>query len=568
MKSVKALMIGVLCLCYAVDAQELASFRSQSTGNLMCDDLDLMLDPLELGYTKGYRIYSNLSNLGSGQEEAIGSSSDNTLVLGIGGDLPFVNGAKGALFVIRRNASNALPVSLDLDDDGFAELSADGLIGGEYDHYFDGSGDGLYDFRIHREGLRENKQESSWRQMVATAIYDMDIWKLGLRLNASAEGESGSRRDNWEYRHYDLEPSFQTTAIESYDIETDDSEEKKLTLDVAMTKPWRQAELGFVLSLGHWANTLNNDNVDQLYERDYNDQEDLTYDDSNEDNGSQGNEFKRTGFGMEFRYRRQLKENADRRQEDFWELRSEFRHWGGAEKDFTEDISEELTLNGSTRQREWASSSDNYDGDFGVTRIGLSGRWVKNLDDQVRVAFGVSISRELWKVEQEGVSSLSVRDSSVYNDGVWDYYDTWTHSSRHQTYDLNDETKIDELRIPVALEYVYGKKRNWTFRLSASYGALKEVVDDLKQIKSADPYIQEFHHGDGSYSVTIDDVDYTSYKHHEVKKTNNTEFAYGLGYAPTPSLQVDFMSFFGSEDNSLLDASFYRNLRLSATFRF
>jgi hypothetical protein len=87
-------------------------------------------------------------------------------------------------------------------------------------------------------------------------------------------------------------------------------------------------------------------------------------------------------------------------------------------------------------------------------------------------------------------------------------------------------------------------------------------------VRDSDTFIQEYYRGNGYQSVVLSDNEYMSTSTHEESATSSTLFAYGLGYAPTSSLQVDFMSFFGTEDNSILDASFYRNLRLSATFRF
>ncbi|MBC8385411.1 MAG: hypothetical protein H8E57_07825, partial [Candidatus Cloacimonetes bacterium] len=51
-------------------------------------------------------------------------------------------------------------------------------------------------------------------------------------------------------------------------------------------------------------------------------------------------------------------------------------------------------------------------------------------------------------------------------------------------------------------------------------------------------------------------------------RMSNTVFSYGVGFAPLKNLQVDLLGYLGNINNSLLDAEFYRNLRLSFTLKF
>jgi hypothetical protein len=567
MKTFIICVLSALNMADAFCAQDLASFRFQSTGQLMDDDLDLMLDPLELGHTADYRLFSNLSNLGTGQEEALGSSSDNSLVLGIGGDLPFVDDARGALFFMRQGEKSASPVGLDLDADGFVDLLGNGEISGDYDRYFDDGGDGLYDFRVHRDGLNKDRSESNWRQFIGVANFDMDIWRLGLRLSSSVDEENAIVEDRWDYRHYDLDPAYQTTANGDHNLETGSADEKRISLDIALQTAWLQTELGLLLSLGHWSAESDVNGGELLYQQNMN-LNGLINETSDELDNVSTEKFERSGMGLELRYRRQIAESSERKSESFWELKGHLTHWGGTATNRAEYVMENIAWNPVVHESVWEYSSENIDGDANINGIGISGRWVKSLDERVRMAVGLSLSRELWTYDQNGVEAWSERDSTVIMDGVWDFYDEWVHRTSQLRFAQKTEIRYDEMRIPVGLEYLFGKERNWTFRLSASYTSSKEYRDARRQVRDSDPFIQEYYRGNGYQSVVLSDNEYMSTSTHEESATSSTLFAYGLGYAPTSSLQVDFMSFFGTEDNSILDASFYRNLRLSATFRF
>jgi hypothetical protein len=63
------------------------SFRSASTANLLEDDLDLMLDPARLSSIDGYRLYTNLSNIVSKEDEVFSNNSDGYYLIGGSGKL-------------------------------------------------------------------------------------------------------------------------------------------------------------------------------------------------------------------------------------------------------------------------------------------------------------------------------------------------------------------------------------------------------------------------------------------------------------------------------------------------
>ena len=60
-----------------VNAQEPISFRSNALGGVINDDLDLIYDPIELQFVDSLRLYTNLSNLTSGNEKLFDNISDD-----------------------------------------------------------------------------------------------------------------------------------------------------------------------------------------------------------------------------------------------------------------------------------------------------------------------------------------------------------------------------------------------------------------------------------------------------------------------------------------------------------
>lgn len=75
------------------------SFRSASTGSLLEDDLDVMLDPAGLPTLQGYRLYTNLSNLATaGKDDYVFNNGSNNYYLLGGSGKVMGYGYAGMLF--------------------------------------------------------------------------------------------------------------------------------------------------------------------------------------------------------------------------------------------------------------------------------------------------------------------------------------------------------------------------------------------------------------------------------------------------------------------------------------
>ena len=124
-------------------------------------------------------------------------------------------------------------------------------------------------------------------------------------------------------------------------------------------------------------------------------------------------------------------------------------------------------------------------------------------------------------------------------------------------------------QFPVGIEYKFSKNKKWCLRFGSIFSYEKWVTDDALQITDAKPRTTITRYGSGSETVEIEDNEYQSTSTRQEEARSTTHFYYGLGYNPTSYLQIDLLGFLGTDKEiQLLDAEFYRSLRLSFTVKF
>ena len=94
-----------------------------------------------------------------------------------------------------------------------------------------------------------------------------------------------------------------------------------------------------------------------------------------------------------------------------------------------------------------------------------------------------------------------------------------------------------------------------------------QTINDAKQITGSEPHVTETEYGDGDIDIDFDDNIYESTSEHTRTTSSSTVFTYGLGYNPMENLQIDVLGFLDYEA-SILDAEFYKYLRISLTMKF
>ena len=150
---------------------------------------------------------------------------------------------------------------------------------------------------------------------------------------------------------------------------------------------------------------------------------------------------------------------------------------------------------------------------------------------------------------------------------VADYITTETYSI---TADRTFEQNTSEFYVPVGIEYKFTNNNKWDLRFGSVFRSICTTVNDAKEIKDASPITTETVYGDGSVDINIDDNTYDSTSEQTISTNSSTNYYYGLGFRPTDNLQIDLLGFFGGvgDENDLLNADFYKQLRLSFTLKF
>ncbi len=176
MKAVAVLML----LVTAVSAQP-RSFRSLSTSGLLLDDLDLWLGgmlgtqpvPDALAGIEGHRVYTGLANLDDGFDRALDERSEGEggFVLGGSAALP---GSSAGLGVLGRFLDGRTFEDITLAGPGGEMFTGEGTVEASWSVFTDTNGDGTYDTRH-----TEHASASGWSDSSATEAGLFGAWQPG-----------------------------------------------------------------------------------------------------------------------------------------------------------------------------------------------------------------------------------------------------------------------------------------------------------------------------------------------------------------------------------------------------
>lgn len=626
MKNIKLILLA-LCLSLLIsswvsaqDDAELSSFRSQATGGALVDDLDLVYDPVELSFIDSIRIYTNLSNLTSGEEELLNNVSDNMFLFGISGALPMIENLNSALLFAYQNTSLPGTVTLDINRDGDVDLQGEGDLEDVFTQYQDADGDGLFDVIENFRQAVHNNYGSHMYAAVLNNSYQSGDMVLGVRLNLS---KSKSENSQLAYPLYGAmwplegasvgDPSFEREGSAEYvrdgsEAESfsetgafDNSSESSL-FDVSLSamKPvdlmWGETEaradvnfskikmqdLTGALYNGHYR--VSNYDADVVgaywsdigffnqpysgFALDINERVDI----------SEIAEYSDMGLGLSLKH--VFLQAKERRFDGYWRVGAAFHRVSG---DYDMSLEnpfqaaqlapayDNLYLGGvdSTFAAYQASNNilEEDVGEISSNLFSVYGNTQIPLGD--RVIFGIgayyssvrSTRDAKYRYAANMIESVEVLDDSLtVDDGT---VTITTSESADHTYEL----ATTRISVPVGLEYAFTKNKKWKIRFGALFSYIKEVENDAYQVTDFNPAVLQAETGDGEVMVETGDVEYHSVSSHTETTFTRTLYTYGLGYSPTPNLQVDLIGFLGDNFLSLLDAEYYRSLRLSFTLR-
>lgn len=583
------LVLTLIAIGHSI-AQEPLSFRNKALGGIVNDDLDLIYDPIELRFVDSLRLYTNLSNLTSGQEQLFNDFSDNEFLLGASKPNPFYN--KHWIAGLARFQKSKYPNSLGIDSDlnGLTDTYGDGELLSEFAEYLDLGTDGLYDLKrtISQKQMYVNKN-SGYSFILNNSLLLRDF-TVGLKL---VFGNSGFERDNSStllgtgrsllYGSSSFSPTFTRSVNEFYldsnysrlkwseagDFNTEDNNPFFKAMASVM-KPVQGLELRGDLLFYTVNNTTETDdkysggfeyfnpNITN-YARRY----------SETDLYKLENSVEGTGFGFGLSVRRTFDKQTWRKNDGFYSAGVSAAFESFDYKDATARVfsSSEKVFDGTGGLLDFEqaikndlTTKDNGEGTRSIFMF--NGRINVPLLDGVHFGIGGFYTIFSTKVETKFVEENKRVDDYSRTDNVQNALDYVTTVTSSQKADRTIKELNTIITVPVGIEYRFTESKNWAIRFGSVFQYDDAVWDDAKQITDSKPITIRTVSGDGSVTVTTSSNVFSSTSEHRTDANSRTLFTYGLGWNPTENLQADVHGFFEMNNNVTL-IEYFKNLRLS-----
>ena len=594
-KTILLATIFILGLSMVANAQEPISFRSNALGGIVNDDLDLVYDPIELQFVDGIRLYTNLSNLTSNQEQLFDNISDDEFLFGISSENPLLGFLWHSALVRFQNSETSNSVGIDSDLDGYTDIYGNGTLIDEYTSYLDTDYDGLFDLKQMFSQEKSNFTIDDNYSFILNNSFKLRILAMGVKLsmgNATSTGNTAPTSlgtgNNVLSGVGSDDPTFSrsvTTHLfeDGYDnliwseAGNFNSENKFsfTNLDVsAMVNLW---DFEMRADIALYSNqTLSNDNDGYSGQYEYFEPEITVYDNDYSETDSYISKTDENGGGVALggSARYTFDEQDERKNDGFWKVGvsadfGSYDYIGSASSQFSStenyfDGLDTLDTDFVKTNSEHSSTTDN--GTKKTSAFTINGRLNIPLDENVHFGIGASLNNSTSRRETDYTESLN--DVFDYDYTDTDYNDYLTTETSQLSANRNFEILRTIFACPAGIEYRTGKENKWSLRFGSIFTMTNQTINDAKQITGSEPHITETEYSDGDIAIDIDDNVYESTSEHTRTTSSSMVFTYGLGYNPMENLQIDVLGFLGTNDNSIIDASFYRNLRLSFTMKF
>jgi hypothetical protein len=207
--------------------------------------------------------------------------------------------------------------------------------------------------------------------------------------------------------------------------------------------------------------------------------------------------------------------------------------------------------------------------DGSESRMDLYALFRFNVPLQEKVYFGTGLFIDYSKSERTTDYAETMINRQTFD--ILDTLNAMDYQRIGRGNSLSDrtyETSLYTISIPVGIEYKFTENKKWSLRFGSIFEYWKLIINDKSQIKKSEPYTEVIEYGDGSVAVNLDNNIFASSSSHSKDSRSITTFVYGLGYLPTDNLQIDLLGFLGyMSDNQIIDADFFRSLRLSFSLK-
>ncbi|RMG20286.1 MAG: hypothetical protein D6732_28770 [Methanobacteriota archaeon] len=582
--------------------QEPISFRSQALGGIINDDLDLIYDPIELRFVEGLRLYTNLSNLTSGQEQMLNGISDNEFLIGVSTKVPGVNNLRTSLLIRYRNARFSNPVTIDADLNGTFDQSGQGQLRDIYNAFLDTNFDGLYDIR---QTIDQEKTDFSFDKgnvYILNTNWQFSGLTVGARLSrgnlesksttasinlGSSFGQligvqSGDPTFSVNFTRTILENQFTDFQLREGGDFLSRNTRRFTTVNLAAMRPIRLMMLDTVemrLDLGYLNETivLSSDDVYSGSIENFH-QDILDYQDAYQesDQGTNGQSQKGSGLSIGLSLKRVFQKAPQRKDDGYWKVSL---GWQRKSHDFRNQLnrifsSREVFFDGiDTLQMDYddAFSSKMTIDDSGKEKLRdyfLSAIVNIPFDNRVYAGLGLHLISSSTKRNLIYSNTFHTEQNYEQVDDTTNGLDFTRTEDQALNADHTYEVSTYAFIFPVGVEYKFTGNRKWSLRFGSVFSYIRTTTNDAIQVTNSSPYTVIVQRGDGSEDVEVQDNIYQSTSRHTKQAESQTTFFYGLGYTPTDNLQIDLLGFLGTDaELQIFDAEFFRSLRLSFTLK-
>ncbi len=573
----KIIMITALTLLlFSMANAQTQSFRSIALGTIIDDDLDLVYDPIELKFVEGSRLYTNLSNLTSSNENVFDNITDDTYLIGFSGKCPFVENLWRAVLIKFENSLTPLSVGIDSDLNGSNDIWGEGTLIDEYTSYLDTSGNDIYDTIRKISQERGNFYENNSLDFVLNNTYDLGSMVLGARLKLSQDYSDHSEDYLMNYTRFLIDDNYDDlmeTGFEDYNNIHDNSMFDILTsiLFPDMNGYEVRGDINF-LSMDHSTKfNYNEKGTTNNFDPEITDYEDSYVEEEDVQNL---NEIKENRFVLGGSLRKTFNKAAERKNDGYWKIGAAINFGSG---DYTNSEEETLTSTETffdgldtllvdyveTFKDNEKITDDGTQKTFGYR---ISGKLNYPLDEKIYFGIGGTLYYDqLIRETNYEESIVNIEDYELVDDDstAADYVITETYGlSADRTYEKFQTTLI----FPVGIEYQFTNNGKWDARFGTIFTNVYTTNNDAKQITDSKPYVTEIAYGDGEVEIDTENNIYESTSEHSKTTTSTTDFYYGLGFKPTDKMQIDLLGFFKVDYATLQD--FIQGLRLSFTLKF
>jgi hypothetical protein len=532
------------------DLLNLESFRHQATQTIE-DDLDNGIDGTDIFAVEGARIYTNLSNLVSGDEEqGDNSSSENTVL--IGGTSPiFYKGLKVTAFY--GNANETYSIENTMDSTYLEDINADEE----------------WDYRSSRYTSANQKEETSSNTILLNIGKIMSRGReIAFTYHRASYNENVEWEDSADYIAQTLTPSLVTTALwNQFGNTSDQSKMPVTTYALSYSSPFRNWDFRGDIFFATGGETYEGDDFNYYWQDqdpddisttfEYLDTVDMVYKYSANANligigGELSDLNNNTGLLWEVGANYGMitgsgDNNQDERRHRI--VQSEFTSPYVAVLDslYTENLTAPISVSGNT--------------------MGLNGRIEWQISENVRFGLGCMVNTFSMTLEEDRAYRAEVNSEYDDDDGAGsdpDDYVIVATEGWDATY--TQEISANRIAIPAGVEVNFGKNKDWYLRLGAMSVGSKSETTEAYEVDSVYLYEREVTYGDGAidrtFGTSMADPD-DSYTYSSTYQ--DVIYTYGLGWKPSKNLSLDLIGMFDLSGVEILSTDWLRSLKLSAT---